>query len=261
MTDSSWQRSKWRLWLWWTLATAAGMTVSSSVLALAFRGMGLISPLFTTLLGAGHFGYSINLLSHAVVGGIIGTGLGLAQYLVLRQRIQQAKQWVLTSAVSIAIGNLLSLPAFSLADSIVYGDLYVPRPFPYFAPVGAVAISTMTAAVAGTAIGIAQWLFLRRRIRRAGWWVLVSALAWGVGVIPGYFGGMTISNIEWVPAWGWLEVGDQFLYTWEGIGLPIIGVVIGAITGLVLAILLGERAPGVASASETAGGISQFSGR
>lgn len=251
MTDSSRQMSRWTLWFWWTLATAGGITASSSILALVFRGMSLVNPLFTTLLAAGHFGYAINLLSHAVVGGIIGTGPGLAQYLVLRPRVQQAKQWVRTSIISIALGNLFSLPAFSLADSIMYGsDPYVPRPFPYFDPVGAVTVSAIMAAVAGAVIGIAQWPFLRRRIRRTGWWVLISALAWGVGVIPGHFGGIVLGNTEWIPTWGWLEVGDLFLSTWEAMGLPIVGAVVGAITGLALVVLLGGRAPAAASAGE-----------
>ena len=34
--------------------------------------------------------------------------------------------------------------------------------------------------VMGLAIGIAQWLFLQRRLARAGWWIAASALGWGL---------------------------------------------------------------------------------
>jgi hypothetical protein len=34
--------------------------------------------------------------------------------------------------------------------------------------------------VMGLAIGIAQWLLLRRRLARAGWWIAANALGWGL---------------------------------------------------------------------------------
>ncbi len=37
-------------------------------------------------------------------------------------------------------------------------------------------------ALIGALIGVFQWLFLRRRIPLAGWWILATALGWGVGL-------------------------------------------------------------------------------
>jgi hypothetical protein len=34
--------------------------------------------------------------------------------------------------------------------------------------------------VMGVAIGITQWLLLRRRLARAGWWIAANALGWGL---------------------------------------------------------------------------------
>ena len=34
--------------------------------------------------------------------------------------------------------------------------------------------------VMGLAIGLTQWLFLRRRLALAGWWIVASALGWGL---------------------------------------------------------------------------------
>jgi hypothetical protein len=41
----------------------------------------------------------------------------------------------------------------------------------------------------GTAMGLAQWVVLRREVRWAGWWIPVSGLAWsaGLAVFPGLF--------------------------------------------------------------------------
>jgi drug/metabolite transporter (DMT)-like permease len=35
----------------------------------------------------------------------------------------------------------------------------------------------------GGLIGLSQWLFLRRRIPRAGWWIFASALGWGLAFL------------------------------------------------------------------------------
>ena len=41
--------------------------------------------------------------------------------------------------------------------------------------------------VRGAVVGTAQWLVLRRRLHRAGWWVLATALGGvGVGAIRGF---------------------------------------------------------------------------
>jgi hypothetical protein len=50
-------------------------------------------------------------------------------------------------------------------------------------PVG-VAMAKSVAAVAATVgltVGVCQWLILRRVIKNAQWWVLVSLVSWGVG--------------------------------------------------------------------------------
>jgi hypothetical protein len=38
------------------------------------------------------------------------------------------------------------------------------------------------AAIGGT-IGLCQWIFLRQRIPKAGWWILASLLGWGLAVL------------------------------------------------------------------------------
>jgi hypothetical protein len=35
----------------------------------------------------------------------------------------------------------------------------------------------------GGIIGLAQWLVLRKRVPRAGWWILANVLGWGVSAL------------------------------------------------------------------------------
>jgi len=46
--------------------------------------------------------------------------------------------------------------------------------------------------VLGAGSGIAQWLFLRRRLHWAGWWIIISALAWTTGLTV--FSGVLLSG-------------------------------------------------------------------
>jgi drug/metabolite transporter (DMT)-like permease len=43
---------------------------------------------------------------------------------------------------------------------------------------GALAFATI-----GGLIGLSQWILLRRRISKAGWWILASILGWGLAVL------------------------------------------------------------------------------
>jgi hypothetical protein len=69
----------------------------------------------------------------------------------------------------------------------------------------------------GAALGIAQWLALRRQLPRTGWWVLISAIGW---VTAGLLAGAVS------PPEGW----------------AVVGAVYGAITGYVLVRLLQQPA-------------------
>jgi hypothetical protein len=85
--------------------------------------------------------------------------------------------------------------------------------------------------VAGSILGVPQWLALRRHLPKAGWWVLANALAWMLGMVVVFMG------TSFIPA--------------EGITLPVAlvlllfvvaaGAVVGAVHGLVLIWLLRQR--------------------
>jgi hypothetical protein len=42
---------------------------------------------------------------------------------------------------------------------------------------------TLAFTAIGGVIGLSQWVFLRRRIPKAGWWILTSMLGWGLAVL------------------------------------------------------------------------------
>ena len=89
------------------------------------------------------------------VGGLV---VGSLQWVVLRQRIRQAGWWILASAVGWTLG-------WAIAAALVtpeYGFL--------------------TGIVLGAAMGIPQWLILQRQFYRAGWWIVISPLAWTAGL-------------------------------------------------------------------------------
>jgi len=86
-------------------------------------------------------------------------------------------------------------------------------------------------AVSGAVGGVAQWLILRRQVRRVGWWILASAVGWAVGLAVGW-------------AVGWAVGGAVGL----AVGWAVGGAVSGIITGTVLVWLLRQPLP------ETEGG-------
>jgi hypothetical protein len=121
-----------------------------------------------------------------------GLAIGFFQTLVLKGRIKGTWRWLLASAVGWVIGWLL---AFWLTPS-GSGNLE----------------AWVAGSLTGLAVGFAEWLVLRRETRWAGWWILLSVVAWS-------------SALAFLPG---------FLLT------PIVA---GGITGLALELLLRNRKP------------------
>jgi hypothetical protein len=122
----------WGLWFQWIMVTAVGWIL----------GMLLIHP----------FGLAAS-----------GMAIGVLQWMILQQHMEDARRWILASIVGWVAGWLIALIA-------------VPEDARLLAGV-----------VLGLSTGGAQWTVLRREVRWAGWWVIISALAWatGLGITPG----------------------------------------------------------------------------
>jgi hypothetical protein len=150
----------WRLWLAWMLTSTIGV---AAVFALTS---------------------AVAMLAGAVLGGgaedevpfvpFVGLSFGIMQWLVLRRHIPQAGWWVLASTAGWIAGFGVLAVVFKVVEGVAPGTIE-PK---VFAAVFFVAV--------GIAIGMLQWLVLRRHAPQAGWWVLASIVGWAaLGLIVG----------------------------------------------------------------------------
>jgi len=96
---------------------------------------------------------------------MVASGVAIAafQWAVLYKRIHNAWRWaVLSSLIWIAITILLQIAAPTAMTAFI-GPLL------------------------GLVLGIAQWYLLKQVVEWAGWWIIISLLAWttGLTIIPG----------------------------------------------------------------------------
>ena len=139
-------------WLAWFLASAMGY------------GMGALLGLY--------FAYGLfdrdpfDITMGVTLGTVMGATGGYFQWVVLRERIAGAGWWTLASALALG----LAVGAVVAADT---GENYAMA-------------GLLIGSIFGVASGILQWLILRRKIARAGWWVLANLLGsmFGAMAIP-----------------------------------------------------------------------------
>jgi hypothetical protein len=89
--------------------------------------------------------------------------MGVLQYVLLRQYLPRMGWWVLVTVAGWFLGVLL----IALPGWLGWMD----------APLNNLDLIFL---MMGLAIGITQWLLLRRRLPLAGWWIAASALGWGL---------------------------------------------------------------------------------
>lgn len=154
-----------------------------------------------------------------VFGGIIGLFLGI----VLRQLIPQINfiSWCLATSVGWIAGSVLGwilggfLFKFYLLPTVGLSWILYKKPIGlllFLANDGVLWI------VFGATIGFCQWFVLKRQVTKAGWWIVGSAVGWGIG--------MTVGLGEFNESMG--SSGNVTLG----------GFLIGLITGLMLLLLL-----------------------
>ncbi|WP_204150096.1 hypothetical protein [Leptolyngbya sp. CCY15150] len=147
-----------RLWLWWTLATTIAGAIVGALEASGFQFIATI--VFTGLL------------------------IGAAQWLVLRQYIPKAFWWIVVSTLGWTFGLLLVFPNETLFDPLIQ----------FLSTLGAWPVfwsNLVTQPIILAILGAAQFPILRRLVRKAHWWILVSALG---GALEGA-SGSTVSYI------------------------------------------------------------------
>ncbi|WP_088889223.1 hypothetical protein [Leptolyngbya ohadii] len=132
-----------RLWLWWALATTIAGTI---VGALEASGFELVATIFFT-----------------------GLFIGAAQWLVLRQYMPKALWWIVVSALGWTFGLVLMSYYITLFDPLIQ----------FLSTLGAWEVFWMNLVkqpIVLAIFGAAQFPILRRFVRKAHWWILVSAL-------------------------------------------------------------------------------------
>ncbi|HDQ73581.1 MAG TPA: hypothetical protein ENN19_16010 [Chloroflexi bacterium] len=108
-----------------------------------------------------------------VLGALLIPPIGLAasgifisvlQWVTLQHQIGKSGRWILAGAGGWMTG-------WAIAMLVVPWDSRL-----------------LAGLVLGTTVGVAQWLVLRREVQWAGWWIIVSPLAWatGLGLLPGF---------------------------------------------------------------------------
>jgi hypothetical protein len=132
----------WRFFPWWMLS---------------FLGFPLGGLLALVLVGSVE-----GTLSGALGGALAGAVIGTAQWLVLRRYMRVGPEWILVTALGVAIGDALGALLTDAGTGI-----------------GALLI---TGLATGVAVGLLQWgLVLRGRLLVASLWPLVVAIAWPLG--------------------------------------------------------------------------------
>jgi predicted lysophospholipase L1 biosynthesis ABC-type transport system permease subunit len=96
-----------------------------------------------------------------VISGVAVAGL---QWAVLHKRIQKAWRWAILSSLGWIIGYILLVIFFPAVMVLLIGP------------------------VLGGITGVAQWFLLKKEVELAGWWIVISILAWttGLTLMPGF---------------------------------------------------------------------------
>jgi hypothetical protein len=221
------EREEWIFWITWVLAT----TIAGAV--------GLIPAL---LLASN---------SPAAGGVPLGAVVGFVQWRVLRRRIPVSGLWVVATIAGWAV----------VLAALEYTDIPVLPGGEVMYALGVV----LFLAFPGTAVGLAQWLILRRHIADGRWWLFANSVAFAATFVAleplenhrfaaelRALIGIAIVIAQWLvlrwrspAAWSWIFVNSVGL----GIAIPalvfdgfVFGVVIGAITGIALIWLLRHNA-------------------
>jgi hypothetical protein len=154
-------------------------------------------------------------------GGVIGA----LQWLCLRRRVPQAAWWIPVKIVTwLFIFFVLSIAGSMFIETTIvvtdHHDIGTPEYTDF--TISAWFWPTVLTAVFTT--GIIQWLFLRRRVALAGWWIPISFISYcAAGYLTYLF--------------------SDLCFDYDFLAMPVFGLIRGLPTGFILALLMYKTKP------------------
>ena len=199
----------WRFVLKWAAATALGFT-TGQILGSLIGSMagGLVLSV------VGQVGATV--IAIALVGASVGITLGLAQRLTVPDEISSIKYWALSSALGWAVGLTLA-QLISWIGEVAQSDVLIGVP---------------PLLVVGIAVGIVQWLAVRRAVQRSSLWIVSNAIGWMAGLPVAAILLQVTGSLA-------ASLGDSGVYL---IAELLSGAVAGLVTGVTLGLL--QQNPG-----------------
>jgi hypothetical protein len=160
------EKPHWSFYATWIILTSLCIPIAYS---LSFVILGIIIKFVGDYIyvdGVRHI--SEDYLGLYVIVPVVGLTTGVLQYALLRRYLPRIGWWVLATTG----GWLLGVLPITLASRLNWTNGSVNPVFLFV--------------LMGFAIGVGQWLLVRRRLFRAGWWIGANVLSWGLlGVIMG----------------------------------------------------------------------------
>lgn len=188
------KQRKWINGLWWVVVNTFGWILNIFI-AMAVGWLGWEIYQFLTDQMFIPFLYDESnrmLLTYIFFGVGWGAVIGFLQQMVLKQRFNlDGRSWIFATCIGMTLYLL-----FSQVESLTY-EIEILYRFRYGLSIFAVFVSS-------TLFGTAQWVILRHTFKRAGLWILATAIA--LGVSP-----MVINLFDFSRGWGGNE-RSYFLY-------------------------------------------------
>jgi hypothetical protein len=152
----------WGFWLLWVLVNILGMFVVNDLLFRVTRGSIRISYGIQTIVGRGIVEWWSSGLP------LVGIAIGIAQWIVLHSYVGKKSWWWILTTISGWVAGLFFL------GMLPHYMIWSMEP---------VIAQALGGAAIGIFLGLAQWLFLRRQVQRALFWILVNVVSWASGFI------------------------------------------------------------------------------
>ena len=181
----------------WTLRTAGGLTL----------GIGMAALLTITLSWPGAF----------IGVPLAGMLLGIMQASYLKRFLAMGSEWLWATTLSVTIGIAAAYALLSISSGGMNFSLQRTDSVDFF--IGSGIIFLLVLPLFGFIVGLGQWVFLRKHVAKAGYWILVNgagyliavgllivmvlALAWELPAVafvlilsglPAYLAGLTLKS-------------------------------------------------------------------